>query len=154
LVSFSIHEEAKDDVRWIHVVSRPGFETKSGNSWKLPIHARLRKILEDVRHAKSGFFFTALPSKKYPAGNHAVSPKHANEDFLGVLRALGIPAGRNGKFTVHSLRHSFKATCINAGVPREVVDVWQDHAPDRAVSNLYYKLADEESQRFMQLVPF
>jgi integrase len=71
-----------------------------------------------------------------------------------VLTALGVTAGRDIGFTFHSLRSSFKTICINAGVPREVVDIWQSHAPDRAASNVYYKLSDGDSQAFMKKVPF
>jgi integrase len=70
------------------------------------------------------------------------------------LKSLGIPAGRHTGFTFHSLRSFFKTFAINAGVPKEVVDVWQNHAPDRAASHVYYKLTDSESQRFMLTVPF
>jgi integrase len=139
---------------WLHVVSRPGFETKSGDNWKVPIHPRLRKMLESFPHRASGWFFTAQPSRKFPLGDHHINPKKANEDFIKVLESLGIAAGRDGEFTFHSLRSSFKTICINAGVPKEVVDVWQNHAPDRAASHVYYKLTDSESQRFMLTVPF
>jgi integrase len=139
---------------WIHVVSRRGFETKTGDSWKVPIHPRLRATLEEARPHGPGWFFRALPSKKYPNGDHTLSTKHLNEDLLRILKRLGMPAGREGGFTIHSLRHSFKAICVNARVPREVVDVWQNHAPDRSASHAYYKLSDEESQRFMVTVPF
>lgn len=139
---------------WIRVVSRPGYETKSGDSWKVPIHPRLRRDLESLPRRESGWFFTAQSSRKYPLGDHHINPKHANEDFIKVLKSLGIGAGRPDGFTFHSLRSSFKTICINSGVPKEVVDVWQNHAPDRAASNVYYKLSDLESQRFILTVPF
>ena len=139
---------------WLHIVSRPGLETKTGQDWKVPIHTRLQKILERVPRGKSGWFFTAQPSCKYPEGDHHINPKHVGEDFAKILKLLEIAAGRDRGFTFHSLRSSFKTICINAGVPREVADVWQNHAPDRAASHVYYKLNDEDSQRFMLLVPF
>jgi integrase len=71
-----------------------------------------------------------------------------------LLQKLGMPAGRDQGFTLHSLRHSFKTICINAGIPREVVDAWQGHSPDRSAGSAYYKLSDTESQRFMTMVPF
>ena len=39
---------------------------------------------------------------------------------------------------------------------REVVDKWQDHSGDRrpTAGDLYYKLSDGDSQKFMNLVPF
>jgi integrase len=139
---------------WLYIVSRSGFESKSGDTWKVPIHPRLREILESVPRRDAGWFLTAQPSSKYPLGDHHINAKHANEDFIKVLKSLGIPAGRYGGFTFHSLRSSFKTICINAGVPKEVVDIWQNHAPDRAASHVYYKLSDEDSQRFMLKVPF
>jgi integrase len=147
-------EDVDFEDNWLHIVSRPGFETKSGQSWKAPLHARLRSILERVPHAKKGWFFTAEPSRTFPDGGHHINPKHVNEDLIKLLKKLGIPAGRDAGFTFHSLRSSFKTICIHAGIPREVVDVWQNHAPDRAASHVYYKLSDQESQRFMRMVPF
>jgi integrase len=138
----------------LHIVSRPGFETKTGQSWKVPLHARLRSILQRVPHGKEGWFFTAQPSRKFPDGGHNISTKHVNEDLIKLLKTLDIAAGRGVGFTFHSLRSSFKTICIHAGIPREVVDVWQNHAPDRAASHVYYKLSAEESQRFMRMVPF
>ncbi len=121
----------------------------------MPIHARLRPVLEKALVSnKSGWLFTALPSRKFPGGGHHISTKRVNEDFIKVLKLLEIPAGQEGGFTVHSLRRSFKAICVNAGIPREVVDAWQGHSRIRTASDLYYKLSDAESQRFMKMAPF
>lgn len=141
---------------WIHVVSRPGFENKTGQSWKVPIHPRLRQILQQVPKGQRDWFFTALPSPRYPAGGHHLNMKHVCEDFKKVLKKLGIVVGKkNGGFTLHSLRSSFKIICIHAGIPREVVDAWQNHAGRRpTASDAYYRLSDEESQAFMLKVPF
>jgi integrase len=98
--------------------------------------------------------YNGTTKRKYPNGEHYINPKWVNEDFIKVLKFLRIPAGRHVGFTFHSLRSSFKTICVNAGVPKEVVDIWQNHKPDRAVSHVYYKLSDEESQRFMLTVPF
>jgi integrase len=141
---------------WIHIVSRPGLETKTGQSWKVPIHPRLRAILEQQGGGKGPWFFTALPSRKYPQGGHHLNMKHVCEDLKKVLRKLGIAVGKKeAGFTLHSLRASFKTICIHAGIPREVVDQWQNHAGRRpTASDAYYRLSDEESQRFMLRVPF
>ncbi len=71
-----------------------------------------------------------------------------------MLRELKLPAGRDGGYTIHRLRNSFKTVCINGLIPRPIVDAWQDHAADRAVSNVYYKSRDEEHQKFMRIAPF
>src|SRR4051812_815465 len=46
-----------------------------------------------------------------------------------------------------------KRSASKADRPREVADVWQNHAPDRAASHVYDQLSDEESKRFMRIAP-
>ena len=140
---------------WLRFESRDGYETKTGDSRKIPIHSRLRPVLEKaLARGKDGWLFTALPSRKYPNGDHYISTKHLNTDFVATLKKLGIPTGQANGFTVHSLRRSFKTICVNGGIPREVVDAWQGHARIRTASDLYYSLPDFDSQRFMKMVPF
>jgi integrase len=143
---------------WLHIKSREGAETKTGESHKVPIHPVLKPLLTATtpkRRGRDGRFFCEAASRQYPNGDHEMNTKRLNEDFLTILQELGIPAGKNdGGFTIHSLRSFFKTFCINAGVPKEVVDIWQGHAPDRSASAGYYKLSDEQSQQFMKQVPF
>lgn len=142
------------DGNWIEVRSRDGAETKVGNEWKVPLHPRLRKILKSLRPADSGYFFTAPPSQEYPSGDHWINTKHLNDDFVRVVRKLGMPAGRDTGYTLHSLRHFFKSFCLSHGVPREYVDGWQGHTSIKTASDLYVHTYDAESQRLMALVPF
>jgi integrase len=139
---------------WIHVRSREGATTKMGNEWKVPIHSRLKAILEALPRPSRGYFFTVAPSRKFPDGGHWVNMRHLNDDFVATLKKLGIPAGRDKGFTIHSLRHFFKSICIGHGVPREYVDAWQGHASIRSASDLYVHTFDVESQRLMKQVPF
>lgn len=140
---------------WIHILSRDGAETKTRESRKVPIHPRLRALLETVPKTKHQWFFTAGPSNKYPDGGHWTNTRSLNEDFLSILRHLDIPAGRKeGGFTVHSLRHFFKTFSINAGIPKPVADTWQGHHGDHSASAMYYKLSDADSQKFILKVPF
>ena len=113
------------------------------------------KILEALPTANLKWYFTTSPSQRYPAGGHWINPKRLNDDFLKIVEQLGILAGRKtGGFTVHSFRHFFKTHCINCGVPKPVVDIWQGHKIDMSVGAMYYKLSDEDSQRFMKMVSF
>ena len=142
---------------WIQIVSREGLETKTGDSRKVPMHPRLREILEALPRSRRTWFFSALPSRRYPDGNHCVNMKHVNEDVIRLYRRLEILAGKkSGGYTLHSLRSFFKTFAIHAGIPREVVDQWQGHSSGRrpTASDAYYKLSDEDSQQFMQRVPF
>lgn len=151
------HLQPRDiDLRgnWIRIESREGYETKTGEDRKFPIHPRLRPFLQRLARRARPWFFTSPATPKYPDGDHFINTKKLNEYFLQLLGELEIPAGRESGFTVHSLRHSFKTICINAGIPREVVDAWQGHSPDRSAGSAYYRLSDEDSQHFMKKVPF
>jgi integrase len=138
---------------WIHVVSRRGGETKTRESRKIPVHPRLREILSAFPHSAGPWFFTAEPSPKFPEGNHCINTKKLNDRFRSKLKKLKMPIGRENGFVIHSLRHSFETICINAGIQR-IVDAWLGHTSDRSMAAVYYRLSDEESQKFMKLVPF
>lgn len=141
---------------WIHIVSREGAETKTGESRKVPVHPRLAAFLAQLPRPRGKWYFTSQPSRKFPQGGHHLSMKRINEDFQRLLVKLEIPVGKKARgFTLHSLRSSFKTIGIHAGIPREVVDHWQGHASGRPrASDAYYQLSDEESQRFMLQLPF
>ena len=139
---------------WIHVVSRPGAETKTRQSRKIPIHPRLQAILLGLSRSSGPWFFTAEPSAKFPQGGNWISTHKLNERFAALLTLLKLPVGRESGFTVHSLRHAFETICINSGIPQRVVDAWQGHASDRSMGAVYYRLSDDDSQKFMQQVPF
>ncbi|HEV3302881.1 MAG TPA: tyrosine-type recombinase/integrase [Planctomycetaceae bacterium] len=139
---------------WIHVESREGAETKTKRPRKIPIHPVLRQML--VEHSSGGpWFFTAAPSTDYPEGGHWISPKGINEEFQKVAEGLGLPVGlKDNGYTVHSLRHFFETFSINSRIPQRVVDTWMGHQGDRSMGRVYYELTDDESQKFMQEVPF
>jgi integrase len=114
----------------------------------------LRDFLETAPTSVGPWLFCAPASQKYPGGGHQISTKRLNEDFLGLLRKVGLKAGRDAGFTIHSLRHAFETICVNAGTPQRAIDTWLGHRSDRSMASIYYRLTDEESQRFMRQVPF
>lgn len=140
---------------WIHIESRDGAETKTRESRKVPIHPRLRAVLEGLPKQRRKWFLTQKPSKKYPNGDHWLNVKHLNEAFKTALGKLGIPAGnKESGFYIHSLRSFFKTHCVNNNIPREIIDAWQGHALGRRASDQYYQLTDAVSQEKMKSVPF
>ena len=151
------HLRAEDvDVEggWIHVRSRAGFETKTGEERKVPIHQRLREYLKEFDCPKRGWFFVAPPSNRYMDGNHHINTRRLNEAFKSLLGAEGLPTGRADGFTLHSLRRFFRTTTVNSGVPERVVDLWLGHRDTKDMGTIYYALDDETSQRFMLQVNF
>lgn len=80
--------------------------------------------------------------------------KRLNERFVRAAAELGLPVGREGGYTLHSLRHSFETIAVNNGIPQRAIDTWLGHRSDRSMGSIYYGLRDEDSQAFMRRVPF
>lgn len=139
---------------WVHIVSRRGAETKTRTSRKVPIHTRLRTVLEALPSGRREWLFTAGPSKKYPTGGHHINVKRLNEQFTRLVTRLEMPAGREAGFVIHSLRHFFETFAVNEGIPQRVIDTWLGHRSDKSMAAIYYKLSDADSQSFMAKVPF
>jgi integrase len=141
---------------WVHIVSRPGAETKTRTSRKVPIHPRLRAVLEALPTGDREWLFTAGPSRKYLDGGHHINVKRLNEQFTRLVTRLEMPAGRESGFVIHSLRHYFETFTfeVNEGIPQRVIDTWLGHRSDRSMGAVYYKLSDTDSQSFMTKVPF
>jgi len=139
---------------WVHIRSRPGAETKTRESRKVPVHPRLRAVLESLPRARRPWLFTAAPSKKFPDGDHHINVKRLNDQFTRLVGRLGMPVGRDAGFVVHSLRHFFETFCVNAGIPQRVIDTWLGHRSDKSMAAVYYRLRDEDSRSFMGRVPF
>ncbi len=139
---------------WVHVRSRLGAETKTRESRKVPIHPRLRVVLEGLPTTRRSWLFTAAPSKKFPAGGNHLSTKRMNEQFTRLVKRLEMPAGRDTGFVIHSLRHFFETFTVNEAIPQRVIDAWLGHRSDKSMAAIYYKLSDADSQSFMLKVPF
>jgi integrase len=139
---------------WIHICSREGAETKTHESRKVPIHPRLRPVLESLPKSPHSFVFTAAPSQSYPDGGHQIGLKTLNVQFKAIVGRLGMAVGREDGFVIHSLRHFFETFCVNSAIPQRVVDAWLGHTSDQSMAAHYYMLSDSESQRFMKQVPF
>jgi integrase len=140
---------------WIHIVSRVGGETKTRKSRKVPIHPRLRLLLSGVTVSGRSWLFAESASFTSAGNDRPVNVKKLNERFLATLARLGLPAGRKGGgYTLHSLRHFFETFTVNNRTPQRVVDAWLGHSSDKSMGANYYKLSDQDSQKFMDEVPF
>ena len=66
---------------WVHIRSRPGAETKTRESRKVPVHPRPRAVLTALPTVRREWLFTAAASRKYSAGGRPMSTKRLNEQF-------------------------------------------------------------------------
>jgi integrase len=139
---------------WLWVRSRPGAETKTRTERKVPIHARLRPVLEEaVAAARGPHLFTARPCPAHPDGR-PINRGALNRQFQRLAHKLAMPTGRDSGYTLHSFRRFFESHTVNAGIPQRVVDAWLGHTADKSTAAIYYSVRPEESQSFMCKVPF
>lgn len=142
-------EDVDFSQNWIHVQSRPGLSTKTGQSRKIPIHPILRKALEDYKPVRKSHWF--FQGKAGARGWFNV--KKLNDRLQKTLARIGLPCGKTSGFTVHSLRHFMESFGINQGVPQRAMDIWLGHVGDKSTSKVYYTMTDAESQQFMARLP-
>jgi integrase len=148
-------EDVDLDGNWLHVRSPEGGETKNHLSRKVPIHVRLRPVVQAWLKVGWQCLYSGESSEKVPAASVQVKQKNLNNNLAALLKAIALPTGRKTKgFVVHSLRHIFETFCVNNGVPQRAVDAWMGHAPGKSMGTYYYQLDDAESQIFMVKVPF
>ena len=141
------------DGGWIYVTSREDWQTKTHESRKVPVHRELRRLFAGHKPGRD-WYFTAESSNRYPDGQHHMNPKKLNERLVKMLKRMGLPAGREDGYTVHSLRHFFRTFTTNAGVPERMVNMWVGHAADDSMGTVYYNPSDEEFERFMTRIEF
>ena len=126
---------------WVHIRSRPGAETKTRESRKVPIHPRLRAVLEALPPDPPAVAVHGGAEQEVPGRR----PPHQREAAERAVHAAGRPArrcpsGRDAGFVVHSLRHFFETFTVNAGIPQRVIDTWLGHRSDKSMAAVYYRL--------------
>lgn len=138
----------------LHVRGRGDWGPKTeGSQRDVPIHARLLVILAAKPKGKGGTFFNAPPSRQYPAGDHGLNPREVNEQFQALAKGCGFAVGRDGQgLTLHALRRFFKTFCLDAGVPKPMVDAWMGHRDQSDMDFFYYDPA--KSKEWIGRVPF
>jgi len=121
----------------IRIQPKDTWVPKHGKSRLIPMHERVRAVLESLSR-KHRWVFTARRSSKYPKGDHQLSDVHLLEKLKKILRPLKIEGH------LHTFRHFFISHCANSGVPPFQLIKWVGHA-DVSIVMHYYALRDEES---------
>lgn len=138
----------------LHVRGRGEWDPKTEGSHRdVPIHVRLLAVLLVKSKGKGGTFFNAPASVPFPAGDHPVNPRDINEQFQALARACGFAVRRDDRgLTLHALRRFFKTFCMDAGVPKPMVDAWMGHRDQSDMDSFYY--SSSKSKEWMCKVPF
>lgn len=131
---------------FIWIRAKDGWMPKDGDNRKVPLHPRIRPVLEALRKEK-GLVFTGKPSKHHPNGGQPLADRRALQALKTAMKRAGMTEGK-----LHSFRHAFVSMCANNGIPPMVVASWTGHSTLEMVLR-YYNLSDEESLRMIQRLP-
>lgn len=138
-----------DDVYWdrnlLHVRPKEGWETKNHKDRLIPMHDRVRSLLERLprRHR---WILTAGKSGKFPNGGGQISERHLLEKLKRILDRLGIEG------CVHSFRHFFASHCADRGVPPMQLLTWLGHSSLKMLQRYYHQDELESRQAMAKLV--
>ena len=111
-----------------------GFATKSGRERTIPIHPRLRSILEPNAEAEGYIVAPEIPTGDWRL---RYEPKKA---FGAVKEAACLP-----HLTPHMLRHTFGSLLVQKGVSLYKVSQWLGHA-DFKTTQIYAHLAPQDDE--------
>jgi site-specific recombinase XerD len=126
----------------LHVRPKEGWRPKTGDQRAIPMTARVRELLEGLPH-RGPWVVTALPSPRYPRGDHPISERRLLLVLKRVLLGLGL-AGH-----LHTFRHAFISHALTRGIAEAVVRDWVGHV-DRDILRLYTHIASATSQAAMR----
>ncbi|HSH96103.1 MAG TPA: tyrosine-type recombinase/integrase [Roseimicrobium sp.] len=143
------------DAGEIYVRPQEGWTAKTEAGIRtVPIHARLLAVLKMLKRRKAVCFLTSAPSAVYPLGDHHLNPREVNVVFQKLAASCGFPVGRDVErgLTFHALRRFFKTFCLDAGVPKPMVDSWMGHRDQSDMDSFYYDPV--KSKEWMARVPF
>lgn len=127
--------------------------TKGKRSRAIPIHSRLKEVLEQMPRSDDGFVFHTKRGKRVSAKLvcdtlvqkviHPLKPR-----FPSAKSEIGFADGR-----VHSFRHFFCSQCFIKGAGEGEIREWLGHAESKMVEH-YRHLGADEAKRRMNSINF
>ena len=127
--------------------------TKGRRSRTLPIHPRLKRLLETLERRSDGYVFHAHRGGR-------LRPRNVLHDFIQeVIEPLkerfptspGETGFEHGR--IHSFRHFFCSQAFLGGASEGEIREWLGHAESRMVEH-YRHLRNEDAQRKMEQIEF
>ena len=99
---------------------------------KIPITAEVRQILtEAIGSKKSGLIFLKADGSMIPTSNVLCQFKRLQDKYNFIDETI------DGKVDLHSLRHTYATTCIEAGMKPVVLQRLMGHADISVTMNTY-----------------
>ncbi len=130
----------------IHVRSKDGWRSKTGDERAVPMSLRLAIFLKS-HSRRARWVLTAMPTSRHPDQGRQISERRALAALKRILKRLEI-AGK-----LHTFRHAFISRCLTLGIEESVVRSWVGHV-DPAIMRLYTHISSKVSQeRIQRLTP-
>ena len=127
--------------------------TKGRRSRTIPIHPRLRQLLQTLEHKPDGYVFHA------PRGGR-IHPRNVLDIFIReviepLTEKFPTPPGEIGfeHGRLHSFRHFFCSQSFLGGASEGEIREWLGHAESKMVEH-YRHLSNEDAQRKMEQIDF
>ena len=134
---------------FIEVRAKDGWQPKDRDNRSVPMHPRVRRLLEGLPR-DGRWVFIGPPCKKYADGGQRVAERRALAALKRAAKQAGVP---EKKRKLHTFRHFFASHCANNGVEMAKLMTWMGHASVEMVMR-YYTLGEDESRQAMLSVPF
>jgi len=144
-LSFLEWDNVDLDSEELLVRQKPNFRIKNETEREIPIHDRVKMVLEKLPK-NSNWVFTAGPSKKYPNGNGQIKERRWLTKIKRICNEMGIEG------CLHSFRHFFASHMANEGVPPLTLMKWLGHSDLDMITKTYYHLGKKESKNAMKEV--
>jgi site-specific recombinase XerD len=93
----------------LHVRPKEGWRPKTGDQRAIPMTARVRELVESLPR-RGPWVVTALPSPRYPRGDHPISERRLLLVLKRVLVDLDLPGH------LHTFRHAFISHALSRGI--------------------------------------
>ena len=118
-----------------------GIKTAAGKNRIVPIHSRIRPLVERLLAANEGH----LCPKPLP--NRARSANEYRWAFDRTLKTLGMP-----RHTPHECRHTFETLLDNAGANRRCIDLMMGHSSRDTGNRVYNHKTIEDLKAAVELI--
>jgi integrase/recombinase XerC len=121
----------------VNVQEGPGFKPKSGNARSIPLHSKLRAILEPHRSDAKGRYIVYPDKATKKSGT--LYRVDITESFETVCKRAGMT-----DVTPHVLRHTFASQLAIANVSLYKISTWLGHA-NYATTQIYAHLGNDDA---------
>lgn len=122
--------------------------TKDKESRRIPIHAELRSVLDDVPRIGERVFY-GIPTPQHPLGTKPISAPVLRRRVKEICAEAGF--ANHNQYKLHTFRHFFASMHARAGTSYKYALELMGHSDSR-VLDLYYHMYDEDLEKSIEAI--